>query len=114
MTGINAFNTITYELRTNRPPAFGACAMGRTVTMVWACRPQKLAMNSCMIQYQGQEEMDKARAEWFRLAGERTKAREEMERRTEEARRKHKEWWALDESGKLQGRKAEVDGAEKR
>ncbi|KAF2661980.1 hypothetical protein K491DRAFT_586244 [Lophiostoma macrostomum CBS 122681] len=93
--------------------AFAACALGRTLTMVWKCRDQKLAMNSCMVQYQGQEELDKARAEWFQLAGERRRNKEEIARQTEEARRKHKEWWNLDETGKLQGRRAEVDGDEK-
>ncbi|KAF2476116.1 uncharacterized protein BDR25DRAFT_212392 [Lindgomyces ingoldianus] len=90
--------------------AFAACALGRTITMVWACRAQKLAMNSCMVQYQGQEELDKARAEWFQLAGERKRMREEKERELQEARRLHKEWWALDERGKLQGKRAEVAG----
>lgn len=71
--------------------------------MVWACRAQKLAMNSCMIQYQGQDELDKARAEWFQLAGERKRAREERERKVEEGRRKHQEWWGLDEEGRLRG-----------
>lgn len=86
--------------------------MGRTVTMVWACRAQKLAMNSCMMKYQGQDELDKARAEWFRLAGERKRQREEEARKIEEARRRHKEWWNLDEHGKLQGKRAEVGSGE--
>ncbi|KAF2246508.1 hypothetical protein BU26DRAFT_460323 [Trematosphaeria pertusa] len=88
--------------------AFATCATGRTFTMAWACRQQKLAMNNCMIQYQNQEEFDKARAEWFQLAGERKRQREEMERKIEEGRRKHKEWWGLDEEGKLQGKRVEV------
>ncbi|KAF2177696.1 hypothetical protein K469DRAFT_463057, partial [Zopfia rhizophila CBS 207.26] len=87
--------------------AFAACAAGRTITMVWACRAQKLAMNSCMVQHQGQEELDKARAEWFRLAGERRREKEERERRVEEAKKKHQEWWNLDEHGRLQGKRAE-------
>ncbi|KAF2017655.1 hypothetical protein BU24DRAFT_420696 [Aaosphaeria arxii CBS 175.79] len=91
--------------------AFAACARGRTLTMVWACRDQKIAMNSCMLQYQGQEEMDRARNEWFRKAGERKRAKQEMERKADEGRRKHREWWNLDEQGKLQGKKAEVSDA---
>lgn len=72
-------------------------------------------MNSCMVQYQGQEELDKARAEWFQLAGERRRQKEELARKTEEARRKHKEWWNLDpETGKLQGKKAEVEGVDEK
>ncbi|KAF1954635.1 hypothetical protein CC80DRAFT_493757 [Byssothecium circinans] len=88
--------------------AFAACATGRTFTMVWACRTQKLAMNSCMMKYQGQDEMDKARAEWFALAGERREKKRELARQIEEGRRKHKEWWNLDEHGKLQGKRAET------
>ncbi|KAF2107535.1 cytochrome c oxidase biogenesis protein Cmc1 like-domain-containing protein [Lophiotrema nucula] len=72
---------------------FAACAMGRTITMVFKCRPQKLAMNNCMLKYQGHEEMDKARAEWFRLAGERKRQREEEERRLQENRKLKREWW---------------------
>ncbi|KAF2796513.1 hypothetical protein K505DRAFT_237564 [Melanomma pulvis-pyrius CBS 109.77] len=87
--------------------AFATCATNRTVTMVWACRTQKLAMNSCMLQYQGQDEFDKARAEWFKLAGERKRKKEDMERLMEEGRRKHKEWWGLDEDGYLRGKAAE-------
>ncbi|KAF2638237.1 hypothetical protein P280DRAFT_471361 [Massarina eburnea CBS 473.64] len=88
--------------------AFVACASGRTFTMVWACRDQKLTMNSCMLQYQGQDEMDKARAEWFQLAGDRKEKRKELDRQIEEGKRKHREWWNLDEHGKLQGKRAET------
>lgn len=65
-------------------------------------------MNACMLQYQNQSELDAARQEWFQLAGERKKAREEHQRRLEDARTKHKEWWNLDENGRVQGRKVEV------
>jgi COX assembly protein 1 len=41
--------------------------------MIYACRQPRLAMNSCMLQYQNQDELDKARLEWFALAGERRK-----------------------------------------
>ncbi|KAF1835291.1 hypothetical protein BDW02DRAFT_548503 [Decorospora gaudefroyi] len=78
---------------------FAQCALGRTVTMIYACRPARLAMNSCMLQYQNQDEMDAARREWFALAGQRKLEREEHARRLEEARWKHKEWWGL-EGGK--------------
>lgn len=66
-------------------------------------------MNSCMLQYQNQDEFDKARAEWFTLAGERKRQKEEMARKVEEGKRKHKEWWGLDEEGKLQGKKLETE-----
>ena len=64
-------------------------------------------MNTCMLKYQGQDELDKARAEWFTLAGERRKEKEERARLVEESKRKHKEWWGLDDEGKLQGRRLE-------
>ncbi|KAF2268378.1 hypothetical protein CC78DRAFT_455526 [Lojkania enalia] len=89
--------------------AFAACATGRTLTLTFACRAQKLAMNACMLQFQNQDEMDRARAQWFQLAGERKREREEQRRRVEEAREKHREWWGLDEQGRLQGRRAERD-----
>lgn len=60
-----------------------------------------------MLQYQNMEEMDKARQEWFELAGERKKQREEHAKRLEDARHKHKEWWNLDEQGRTVGKKAE-------
>lgn len=52
-----------------------------------------------MLQYQNQAELDAARQEWFQLAGERRKAREEHKRRLEDAREKHKEWWGYGEGG---------------
>jgi COX assembly protein 1 len=67
-------------------------------------------MNACMLQYQNQDELDAARSEWFELAEERKKARQEHKRKLEEARGKHKEWWNLDDSGRLQGKRVEVGG----
>jgi COX assembly protein 1 len=78
--------------------------------MIYACRTPRLAMNACMLQYQNQDELDKARAEWFQLAGERKRAREEHARKLEDARSKHKEWWNLDENGKVQGKRVEEFG----
>ncbi|KAF1851567.1 uncharacterized protein K460DRAFT_37191 [Cucurbitaria berberidis CBS 394.84] len=86
---------------------FAQCALGRTFTMMYTCRPARLAMNACMLQYQNQDELDKARQEWFALAGERKKQREEHQRQLEDARHKHKEWWNLDDQGRTMGRKAE-------
>ncbi|RMZ67464.1 cytochrome c oxidase biogenesis [Pyrenophora seminiperda CCB06] len=90
---------------------FAQCALGRTFTMIYACRAPRLAMNACMLQYQNQDELDKARQEWFALAGERRRAREEHQRKLEEAREKHKEWWNLDENGRTVGKRAEEVGA---
>lgn len=39
--------------------------------------------------------MDKARAEWFRLAGERKRAKEERAKKEAEAMRKHREYWGI-------------------
>ncbi|KAF1926310.1 uncharacterized protein M421DRAFT_422999 [Didymella exigua CBS 183.55] len=81
--------------------------------MIYACRAPRLAMNACMLQYQNQDELDRARSEWFELAEERKRARREHKRRLEDARGKHKEWWNLDDSGRLMGKKAE-EGAGRR
>ena len=78
--------------------AFAACTQNRTFTMAWACRDQRLAMNSCMLRYQGQDEMDAARATWFLQAGERKRKKEELAEKEREARRKHAEWWNLREA----------------
>ncbi len=79
--------------------AFAQCALGRTLTMIYVCRAPRLAMNACMLQYQNQDELDAARQEWFALADERQRQREEHARRLENARKQHKEWWGLDASG---------------
>ncbi|KAL6708883.1 hypothetical protein ACN47E_002290 [Coniothyrium glycines] len=86
---------------------FAQCALGRTFTMIYACRQPRLKMNSCMLQYQNQEELDKARAEWFTLASTRRAQRLEHARKLEDARHKHKEWWNLDDQGRTVGRRAE-------
>lgn len=78
--------------------------------MIYACRAPRLAMNACMLQYQNQDELDKARSEWFELAEERRAARLAHKRKLEEARGKHKEWWNLDDSGRLMGKRAEEGG----
>lgn len=57
-------------------------------------------MNHCMLQYQNQTSMDEARAEWFRLADQRKRDREERRVNQEVAKRKHHEWWGLDEHGR--------------
>lgn len=67
-------------------------------------------MNACMLQYQNQDELDKARSEWFAQAEERKRARLEHKRQLADARDKHKEWWSLDDTGRLQGKKLEEGG----
>jgi COX assembly mitochondrial protein 1 len=66
-----------------------------------------------MLQYQNQEELDAARQEWFAGAAERKAAREEHARKLQDARDKHKEWWNLDDQGRLVGKKAEEAGLER-
>ncbi|KAJ1306600.1 hypothetical protein OPQ81_007599 [Rhizoctonia solani] len=46
---------------------FAACATGRTVSVVWACRSQHKNLQACMYQYTRPENMEKVRAEYVRL-----------------------------------------------
>ncbi|KAL2351169.1 hypothetical protein BJ546DRAFT_1052483 [Cryomyces antarcticus] len=79
---------------------FAACALNRTFTATFVCRPQRLAMNTCMVRYATQEEQDAAREEWFATRDVRRREREEKEEKRKEAERKHREWWGLDEEGR--------------
>ncbi|TGZ77939.1 hypothetical protein EX30DRAFT_286906, partial [Ascodesmis nigricans] len=45
---------------------FAECARGKTVPATWKCRPERDAMNGCMISHATPENMDAAREEWFR------------------------------------------------
>ena len=85
---------------------FATCATGRTFSATWACRQQKLAMNSCMIAHAGQKEEDLARAEWFATAEQRKAEREEKERKKAESEKFFREWWDLDAKEKTR-RKSE-------
>jgi len=82
--------------------------------MIYTCRSPRLAMNACMLQYQNQDSLDAARAEWFQRAEERKQQRIEHQRKLEDARSKHKEWWNLDEGGKVQGKWVEGEFGERR
>jgi len=76
-------------------PEFASCAHNRTFSATWKCRPQRLAMNSCMIGHAGQEQQDAAREEWFAT-------KQEKEARKKEQEKFHREWWGLpplEESG---------------
>jgi COX assembly protein 1 len=55
-------------------------------------------MNSCLLSYQGQDELDKARMQWFQEAGERKRAREEREIKAAEALKKHREYWGIEDT----------------
>jgi len=45
---------------------FAECATGRTVSVVWACKDKYKAVQACMLQFTGQENMDRLRAEYIR------------------------------------------------
>lgn len=74
---------------------FAACAMNRTISATWACRTERLGMNSCMVSYATQKEQDAAREEWFSTKDERMRQREEKEKKRKEQEKFHREWWGL-------------------
>lgn len=74
---------------------FATCALNRTISATWACRTQRLAMNSCMVHYATQQEQDAAREEWFATMEERARQREEKEKRRKEQEKFHREWWGM-------------------
>ncbi|KAF9520859.1 hypothetical protein BS47DRAFT_1286537 [Hydnum rufescens UP504] len=49
------------------PTEFAECATGRTISVVWACRGEYRALQTCMQRFTNKEEMDKVRAEYIRL-----------------------------------------------
>ncbi|KAF2812832.1 uncharacterized protein BDZ99DRAFT_349201, partial [Mytilinidion resinicola] len=79
---------------------FASCALNRTISATWACRPQRLAMNACMVQHATQAEQDAAREDWFLGMDARRKEREEKEAKRIEQEKFHREWWGLDERGR--------------
>ncbi|KAK6338846.1 hypothetical protein TWF696_009654 [Orbilia brochopaga] len=64
---------------------YAECARGRTFSMVWTCREQQRAMNSCMVANATQEEQDRAREEWFRKRLEKAERAKRRKEREEEA-----------------------------
>lgn len=74
---------------------FAECAKGRTVSVSWACRPHRLAMNNCMLSYVGQKEQDAAREQWFAEIPLRAKAKEEKAKKKKEQEIFHRDWWDL-------------------
>ena len=81
-----------------RRPDFASCATNRTISATWACRKQRLAMNSCMVQYASQKEQDAAREEWFATMDLRRHEMEEKKRQKAEAEKFFKEWWDISDS----------------
>lgn len=91
---------------------FASCALNRTFSATWKCRPQRLAMNSCMIGHAGQEQQDAAREEWFATRDERVRQKQEKEARKKEQEKFHREWWGmppLEESGPEGGGKEKAE-----
>ncbi|KAA6416371.1 MAG: hypothetical protein FRX48_01091 [Lasallia pustulata] len=82
---------------------FASCAMNRTISATWACRSERLAMNSCMVLHATQQEQDAAREEWFATIDVRARQRAEKEKKRKEQEKFHREWWGLpplpDEAG---------------
>ncbi|KAI9869969.1 MAG: hypothetical protein M1830_004881 [Pleopsidium flavum] len=74
---------------------FASCALNRTISATWACRPERLAMNSCMVAHATQQEQDAAREEWFSTRDVRARQREEKEKKRKEQEKFHREWWGL-------------------
>lgn len=72
---------------------FASCALNRTISATWACRSQRLAMNSCMISHASQEEQDAAREEWFATRDKRIAEHEAKETRRKEQEKQHIEYW---------------------
>lgn len=56
-------------------------------------------MNGCMVMHATQKEHDAAREEWFATMEERRRLRLEEERKKEEVKRLHREWWERDKDG---------------
>ena len=74
---------------------FASCATNRTISATWACRKQRLVMNSCMVQYASQKEQDAAREEWFATMDLRQHEMEERKRQKADAEKFFKEWWDI-------------------
>ncbi|MBE7181147.1 MAG: hypothetical protein INR71_08060, partial [Terriglobus roseus] len=66
----------------------------------WLCRDQRLAMNRCMVAHASQDELDRARDEWFATAGDRRRKREEEALDREEKLKLKREYWGVDEAGR--------------
>ncbi|KAB8446162.1 hypothetical protein FH972_025145 [Carpinus fangiana] len=73
---------------------FAHCATGRTFTIPFACRAQRLAMEGCMVKHATRAEEDAAREEWFRNVPDRQRKKDEDEQWKESQRVKKREWWA--------------------
>ncbi|KAK1767168.1 hypothetical protein QBC33DRAFT_587528 [Phialemonium atrogriseum] len=87
--------------------AFAACALNRTFTVSFACRPQQRLMNSCMQAHATPSEQDAAREDWFAQRQERQRERERKARRKAEQEAFLREWWGLPERDREERRREE-------
>lgn len=78
--------------------AFADCALGRTLSVPFACRAPHRVMNACLKAHATPAAEDAAREEWFSLRQERARARMDKERRKAEQQKFLREWWGLEES----------------
>ncbi|RMY65221.1 hypothetical protein D0863_09262 [Hortaea werneckii] len=79
---------------------FASCAMNHTFTATIMCRQEQKAMNTCMMKYANQAEMDAARAEWFATIDQRKQQREEKEEKRKKDEVFWRQWWDKDLSKK--------------
>ncbi|OTA38696.1 hypothetical protein D0861_04961 [Hortaea werneckii] len=79
---------------------FASCAMNHTFTATIMCRKEQKAMNTCMMKYANQAEMDAARAEWFATIDQRKQQREEKEEKRKKDEVFWRQWWDKDLSKK--------------
>lgn len=77
--------------------AFAACALGRTLTVSFACRAEHRVMNNCMKLHATPEEHDAAREEWFAMRMERHRQRERKAKMAVAQEEFLREWWGLPE-----------------
>lgn len=81
--------------------------MARTFSATWICRTERRAMNSCMLGYATQSELDAARADFFAGAEARRAEWERKELRKKEGEKFFREWWDLDERERIAAEKAQ-------
>ena len=101
----NNHSTVRKRTRTdkNTPGThtdFASCAMNHTFTATIMCRQEQKAMNTCMMKYANQAEMDAARAEWFATIDQRKQQREEKEEKRKKDEVFWRQWWDKDLSKK--------------
>ncbi|KAK0733535.1 cytochrome c oxidase biogenesis protein Cmc1 like-domain-containing protein [Lasiosphaeria miniovina] len=85
--------------------AFADCALGRTFSAPFLCRPPLHVMNSCMKSHATPAEQDAAREDWFAQRTQRARERERKGRRKAEQEAFLREWWGLPEKDRDEARR---------